>query len=146
MNNSFQEITEAMLKIPGLKNLVIPVERIPSDAEFQVSSNQLMAVLDAENDVVIESDLDFDFAAPTPSQPVDHGKASPSKALIEAAATAKASYASATPTSGSKRITIRVPMPVLMACKTRARTLGSPYQTFINRTLGAAVRKSPPSN
>lgn len=137
---------KVLAKVPGLKTLALLVENMGTEDELKVMTSQLTAQLDAENDVVIESDLDFDFAAPTPSQPVDHGKASPSKALIEAAATAKASYASATPTSGSKRITIRVPMAVLMACKTRARTLGIPYQTFINRTLGAAVRKSPPSN
>ena len=132
MNNSFQEITEAMLKIPGLKNLVIPVERIPSDAEFQATANQLIAQLDAENDLVIEFDPNFDFSAPSPppAQPTDHEKASHAEGL--GASTAKL-------TSKSQRITIRISTPTLKACKARARMMGMPYQTLINNALRAAM-------
>ena len=44
-----------------------------------------------------------------------------------------------TTTSGTKRITIRVPNWVLQVFRDQAETTGVPYQTLMNRALGEAA-------
>jgi predicted DNA binding CopG/RHH family protein len=109
-----------MAKIPGLSGLDIPIERLPTDAEFSAISADLMAAMDAE----FQAEIVFDYDA------IDAKRAMNDAALR-----------SMLPVdlSSSKRITVRIPTKVLAAVRVRAKATGTKYQTLLNRTLSSAV-------
>ena len=90
MEKERQELLNAFAKIPGLKGLKIPVEKLPDAAEFDAMN----AELDMQLAATFESELEFnpeDFVEVAPRHP---GIARPS-------ATASSSR--------SESVTIRVP-------------------------------------
>jgi uncharacterized protein (DUF4415 family) len=110
----------AMAKIPGLRSLVIPVENIPDDAEFEA----LHAEFDAQMELEHQALSAFNPAANVPtSTPESEPRATP---------------AAPTSTRPSQQTTIRIPTVVLAAYKAKARATGTPYQTLMNRALRAA--------
>lgn len=111
----------ALNKIPGLPNLDFMLERLPSDEEFEKTLAESYAEIEAEFQAgIINLDRD-DIDATSPGAHEAH-RPVPSPCLTK-----------------SKRISIRVPGPVLAACRTQAKKKGLKYQTLINRTLRAAM-------
>lgn len=119
MHNERLEILNAMAKIPGLRDLDIPVEDIPDAAEFEAMNIELHAQLDAILQAELELNLD-DMPEMPPSTHETRPPISPTCAVK------------------SHRTTIRIPGPVLTACKARALATGTKYQTLIIRTLKTA--------
>lgn len=122
-----QELLNAFAKIPGLKDLKIPVDKLPDRDEFDTLNAELDAI-NAEFDTLLnatfQSELEFnpeDLAAVAPRHP---GIPRPSATACS---------------SRSKSITIRVPAIVLAAIKAKAKEKGIPYQTLMNRSLRLAV-------
>lgn len=108
-------------KIPGLPNLDFMLERMPSDEEFQKTLAESYADIEAEFQAgMMNLELD-DIGATSPGAHEAH-RAVPSPCLTK-----------------SKRISLRVPEPVLAACRAQAKKKGLKYQTLINRTLRAAM-------
>lgn len=128
MNKEKQELLDAMAKIPGLnlKELTILVQNLPDAAEFEKMNDEF----DAEMEISLQEALDYN---PDDLTVVPQVKKGPSLA------------ASTTSTTGSARITMRIPARVLAGVKAKAQKTCIPYQTWINRELQAAlsVKQSP---
>lgn len=120
MTDDKLELLALMAKIPGLRDLNIPIMDLPSEAEFAESLEWMDAKFNADFskgfDIVLS---DVKSAAP------GEGFSHPAEEYM----------------SGSQRITIRIPSRVLKALKTRAKSKCIKYQTLINRTLQSAVKE-----
>lgn len=111
----------AVDKIPGLPNLDFMMAGMPSNEEFQKTLAESYADIEAEfQSGMMNLELD-DFDATATGAHEAH-RPVPSPCLTK-----------------SKRISIRVPGPVLAACKAQAKLRGTKYQTLINRALRAAM-------
>lgn len=123
MEKERQELLNAFAKIPGLKGLKIPVEKLPDAAEFDTLNAQLDAI-DAEFDTLFkatcESGLGF-----IPEDLAEVASRHPGIAQASAIASS----------SRSESITIRIPANVLAAIKAKAKETCTPYQTLISRRL-----------
>lgn len=119
MHNEKLAILNAMAKIPGVRDLDIPVEDIPDAAEFDALTAKFHAYLDASLQAGWGLDLD-DIAEMPPSAREVPGPVSPTSA------------------AKSHRTTIRIPGSVVAACRARALATGTKYQTVIIRTLKTA--------
>ena len=120
MKNEKLNLLMMMGNIPGLAGLDIPIERLPSDAEFSAMCAEVSAAVDAE----FHTEVVFDYDA------IDAKRALNDAALR---------LLQPVDLSSSKRITVRVPTKVLTAIKARAKSTGTRYQTLLNRTLRSAV-------
>lgn len=120
MQNEKLNLLMMMAKIPGLAGLDIPIESLPTDAEFLALSDEMMAAVNAE----FHTEVVFDYDA------IDAKRAANDAALR---------LMQPVDLSSSKRITVRVPTKVLTAIKVRAKATGTRYQTLLNRTLRSAV-------
>ena len=120
MHNEKLRLLEMLANIPGIGGLDIPIERLPTDAEFSAMCSEMTAKLDAE----FQAEIVFDYDA------IDAKRAAND-----------ASMRSREPVdlSSSKRVTVRVPSKVLAAIRARAKASGTKYQTLLNRTLKSAV-------
>jgi predicted DNA binding CopG/RHH family protein len=111
----------ASAKIPGLPNLDFVVAGMPSDEEFTKTLAESAADIEAEFQAgLLNLDLN-DIGASAPGAYEGH-RPVPSPCLTK-----------------SKRISLRVPSPVLAACRAQAKLRGTKYQTFINRMLREAA-------
>lgn len=120
MSNEKLTILMAMAKIPGLRGLVIPIENIPDDAEFDALCASFDAQMALEQQAMPAFNPAADVTASTPgSEPKMTPPAPPT-------------------TRPSQKTTIRIPTVVLAAYKAKAKATGTPYQTLMNRALRAA--------
>lgn len=110
----------AVAKIPGLPNLDFMLERMPSEEEFQKTLAESCADIEAEFQAGLDFDIDESYRL-TPGPDESH-RSVPAQCLTK-----------------SKRISLRVPSPVLAACRAQAKLRGTKYQTFINRMLREAA-------
>lgn len=69
------------------------------------------------------AERDFDFAAPAPPPKPRPPKPTPARAA----------------TGRTEKISIRIPRDTLAGIKARARAMGTPYQSWINRKLKTAL-------
>lgn len=115
-----QELLNAFAKIPGLKDLNIPMENLLDTAEFEALNDEFDALLDA----TIESGLEFNEEDLADAVTSFHRAVQPS---------------SPASSSKSKSITIRIPAVVLAGIKAKAREMCVPYQTLINRNLRLGI-------
>ena len=120
MANEKLLLLEMLANVPGIGGLDIPIEKLPTDAEFSAMCSEMNAKLDAE----FRAEIEFDYDA------IDAKRAT-NDAVMRSMLSADL--------SSSKRITIRVPSKVLAAIRARAKASGTKYQTLLNRTLKSAV-------
>lgn len=122
-------ILEAMAKIPGLKELDIPIEDILCDDEFNRLTDDVMAALNVD---LKTPSFDADMALLLDADggvKVDHP-----------AATRPVSAPTAVGSKRSRPVTIRIPEWLLNAYREKALDKGVGYQTLIVRNLKEAAR------
>jgi uncharacterized protein (DUF4415 family) len=110
----------AMAKIPGLRSLVIPVENIPDDAEFEALYAEFDAQMALEHQAMSAFNPGADVTTSTPGSEPKMTPPAPAA------------------TKRSQKTTIRIPAAVLAAFKAKAEATSTPYQTLMNRALRAA--------
>jgi predicted DNA binding CopG/RHH family protein len=122
MNKEKEEVLKAMSKVPGLKikDLTILMQNLPDAAEFEKMNEQF----DAEMEIIFREELDFnpDDLSVVPQVKRDLPRP-----------------ASATSSSRSAHITMRIPGDVLDGAKAKAQQSCIGYQTWINRQLRVAL-------
>lgn len=122
MNKEKEEVLKAMSKIPGLKikDLTILVENLPDATEFE----EMVKEVEADTELSLQAALDYNPDADTVSPQAKSDLPCP---------------ASATSSSMSTSITIRIPGDVLNGAKAKAKQACIGYQTWINRQLRIAL-------
>jgi hypothetical protein len=105
-------VLEHLMKQEGAAEVVLP-------ADLEATLDESLAF-----EVPLDTAVDLDQLAAVPPKATAPGSVSGARPL---------------PATGSVPITIRIPVSTLRAFKARASSHGVPYQTLINRVLGAAV-------
>lgn len=122
MSKEKQEVLKAMAKIPGLnlEELKTLVQNLPDAAEFEKMNEEF----DAEMEIIFREELDFKPDDLSVAPQVKRDRPRP---------------ASATSSSRSAHITMRIPGDVLDGAKAKAQQTCIGYQTWINRQLRIAL-------
>ncbi len=119
MHTKKVEVLEAMAKIPELRDLDLPIERMPDEAEFKRDINYQFENLQIDFDELFSENWEV------PELP---------KSIVS-----EAELAPVRPPCKSRHTTIRIPGTVLTALYAKADELGIGYQTLIIRTLRSAI-------
>lgn len=131
-------LLEAMAKVPGLAELEIPVEEMPSDEEFHSLTDDFMAALDL--DVELELGLgQFPFEADPALALTETGEARGSSTTSVSTAPVACPTRSEVRPGKVTPISIRIPPRVVSAYRAKAKEKGIGYQTLMVRVLKGAA-------
>lgn len=123
MTKEAEEILKAMVKIPGLAKLNLPVENIPSQEEFDA----LHASFEAEMERELNLDHDFSTSSTSPTPAASNATTSDTQGL---------------PPRSSK-VSLRIPQKVLSVIRIKAARKRVGYQTYINKLIKEAAKDHP---